>query len=328
MIKNNVSGWSISSQLLLEESEKMGIELQKIQSEKNLFLMRFQGKEVLSKNIDCGLNSSLGYKVTEDKELTYALLDRIGIPVPKSLYIASKDIDSISIQNIEIGTPLVVKPVDGAHGDWVSVDICIDSDLKRALKKATEYSEEIIVQNYVHGFDHRIFVVWDQVIAVAKREPASIIGDGKSTIHELIDQENTNPLRGGWDHATPLSPIKEDDESQVFLSKKWLSFESIPLSWEKVFLRWNANLSTGGKAIDLTDTIHPSVIQHAIRAVKTVWLVVAGVDVLTDDISQPLEVMGGVIIEINATPGLRMHHFPSEGVSRNPARAILQKLFF
>ena len=117
MIKNNVSGWSISSQLLLEESEKMGIELQKIQSEKNLFLMRFQGKEVLSKNIDCGLNSSLGYKVTEDKELTYTLLDRIGIPVPKSLYIASKDIDSISIQNIEIGTPLVVKPVDGAHGD-------------------------------------------------------------------------------------------------------------------------------------------------------------------------------------------------------------------
>lgn len=301
----------------------MGIMIQAIVPEKNLFFLKDKDRNILFKNIDCGLNSALWFKITEDKELTYILLAQEDIPVPQSRYIRKKESKDYNYENLDIRFPLVVKPVDGAHGDGVIVDIRDILTLKRATENAFDLSESIIIQNFVSGEDHRIIVVWEEVVAVAKREPASITWDGIHTISELVEEENKNPLRGFWDHSNPLSPIKFDNESVEYIKKLWLFPESIPAEWVHIFLRGNANLSTGWKAIDLTDQIHPDTKAIAIRATKILNLQVAWVDILTTDISKPLSETGWVIIEVNATPGLRMHHFPSVGSPRNPAKAII-----
>lgn len=325
MIKNNVINWSISSNLIVQEAKKIGATIHKICPEKNLFSISIQGHNIFFKNIDCWMNTAFGLKVTEDKELTYALLGMKRIPTALSYYLKKNEWITF-LEDKKMSFPLVVKPVDGAHGDGVSIDLQTRDDLERAIDFARKYSDTIIVQSYITGYDHRVLVVWEQVIAVAKREPASIIGDGTSTIQELIDQENQNPLRGSWDHNSPLTTIKIDNEVINFLKKNNSTLDTIIEYWAQVFLRWNANLSTGWKAIDLTDSIHPSVAQYAIESAKTLWLTVAWVDILTDNIALPLEKTRGVIIEVNSTPWLRMHHYPSSGKSRNAARAILELL--
>jgi cyanophycin synthetase len=327
MVKNNVTSWSISSDLIREEAEKLWMEFQLLSKNKNLFYLKKDGKRVLFKNIECWLNSALGFKLSEDKELTYLLLQDAGIPVPRSIYLQKDALDNLDIFPINIPFPLVSKPVDGSHGDGVIVNIQNQEELRSAIQTSFDFSDMVIVQNFISWSDHRVLVVGDEVIAVAKRLPASVVGDGKSTLRELVKNENKNPLRIWWDHTSPLSPIKLDHESLEYLTKNWYSDMSIPEVWKRIFLRGNANLSTGGTSIDLTDTIHPSVWSIAVLATKLVWLEIAGVDIITSDISKPLTETGGVIIEINATPWLRMHHYPFEGVQRNVSKAILRRVF-
>lgn len=323
MIKNNTTGWSISSDLIIGAAMELWYSSHEIVRKKNLFSLSDWGKNILFKNIDCGLNSALGFKISEDKELTYLLIGEQGLPVPKSKYVNQDGLLSITLESIGMKFPLVVKPIDGAHGDGVSIDIMDDDALKNALNIAFWHGTRAIVQNHVNGFDHRVLVVGDRVVAVAMRDPASVIGDGIHTIRELVDIENQNPLRWAWDHSAQMSPILFDEESIALLKKNELTVDVIPEEWKKIYVRWNANLSTWGKSIDLTDVIHPSIKDIAVRAAKIVWLQVAWVDILATDISKPLSETGWVIIEINATPWLRMHHFPSEWSSRNVAMDIV-----
>ncbi len=319
-MKNAIKSWGISSELIIKEAEKQWLDVEIIVKEKNLFYLKKWDKKFLFKNIDCGLNSALWYKIAEDKELTYWILGKYNLPVPQSMYISKENRDN----KINIDFPLVVKPVDGAHGDGVTVNIMNLERYKKALDLSFSMSNKAIVQNYISWYDHRVLVVGNKVVSATKRIPAFIIWNGKNTIEELIILENkTNKLR--WDgHSKPMSFIKIDDELETYIQEQRLWLDSIPKKAEKIFVRRNANLSTGGIAQDVTDIIHPQVIKTVIKAANICELQVAGIDILTSDISKSLDETNGVIIEINATPGLRMHYYPTEWSPRTPAKDILE----
>ena len=173
------------------------------------------------------------------------------------------------------------------------------------------------MERQIEGSNYRVLVVGDSVVAVSERLPAAVEGDGVHSVKELIEMENSDPLRGDG-HEKPLTKIKVDDHVMFTLGKQGLDLNYIPRRGETVTLRENCNLSTGGKAVDRTDRIHPQVSMMAVRAAGIIGLDVAGVDITTTDISKPLKSTGGAIIEVNAAPGIRMHHYPSRQ-ARNAA---------
>lgn len=327
MQKNDMHGFTISSELLIQEAKKRGARVEIISLEKNLFTISKEEKQILCKNIDVWLNTSLWYKVTEDKELTYTLLEKVGVKVPKSLYISEKQFLEKTYDLQKIVFPCVVKPIDGAHGDGVTVNISTVVDLQLALEKALAFSQNAIVQEYIEGDDYRFLVVWEKVVAVALRIPPFVTGDGKHTIQELIAQENLNPLRWKWNHTSPMSQILVDSDTEKYLKDCWYTYFTIPLIWEIIYVRWNANLSTWGISLDVTDKVHPSIKEIALLATKATWLQIAGVDIMTKDIQVPLEESSGAVIEINSTPWLRMHHFPSQWNAKNVVWVILDVLW-
>ena len=320
-MKNLESNWGISSDFLINEARKLGFGVEIIEKNKNLFYLLKNDTKILCKNIDCGLNSALAFKICEDKELCYSLLERNNLAVPKSIYLNKWDNSHINIE-----FPLVVKPVDGAHWDGVTVNIWNQNRLEKALNFSYTFSDRAIIQNYITWDDHRILIIDGKLEAATRRIPAFVIGDGKHTIEELIILENkNNKLR--WDgHSKAMSYIKIDGELESYIQEQRLGMDSIPLKNKQIFVRKNANLSTGGMAQDVTDIIHPQVIKTAVKTANICRLQVAGIDILTSDISKSLDDTGWVIIEINATPGLRMHYYPSEWKSRNPVKAIINLL--
>lgn len=324
MIKTNVKWWSISSELIITEAQKLWYEIEIINQNKNLFYIKKDKKKILFKNIDWWFNSLLWFKLSEDKELTYNILWLNNLPISKSIYLDINEKGNFDFDNLPLNYPLVVKPVDEWHGNWVTVNILDKETLINSINFAFSFSSKIIIQNYIVWDDHRVLVVWDKIVAVAKRVPPSIIWNWLKTIKGLIDDENKNPLRWDKDHDKPLSTIKIDKELNEYLDLQWFSLETILEKDKEIFLRRNANLSTWWRSIDLTDVIHPNNIQICIEACKLCQLKVAWVDIITTDISKPLRETSWVIIEINSTPWLRMHHFPSEWTSRNVAWEILK----
>jgi len=318
-MKNLENNWGISSDFLINEAKQLGFEVEIVEKNKSLFYLIKNDKKILCKNIDCGLNSSLAFKISEDKELSYSLLEKHNLAVPKSMY-TNKWEDT----EINIDFPLVVKPVDGAHGDGVTVDIKNKDRLEKALNYSYSFSNRAIVQNYITWDDHRVLIIGGKFVAATRRVPAFVIGDGENSIEKLIALENTNNDLRGDGHSKPMSYIKIDEELETYIQEQRLGMDSIPLENEQIFVRRNANLSTGGMAQDVTDIIHPQVIKTAIKAANICELQVAGVDILTSNISKSLEETGGVIIEVNATPGLRMHYYPTEWTWRNAALPIVK----
>ena len=224
------------------------------------------------------------------------------------------------------GYPIVVKPLDGNHGRGITIDISTYQAAQEAYEAARNVSKGVIIERFYRGQDHRVLVVNGQVIAVAERVPAHVVGDGRSTIEQLIDLTNQDPRRGEG-HDNLLTRIEVDRTTWQLLDRKGYSLDTVLPPGEVCYLRATANLSTGGIAIDRTDTIHPDNIWLAQRIAKTIGLDIAGIDVVTTDISKPLRQVDGVVVEVNAAPGLRMHICPSEGIARNVAEPILAMLF-
>lgn len=322
IMKNDTRNRSISSTLLVNEAKKLWYTVEIVQEEKNLFYIHTKREKILCKNIDCWLNTAVWFKITEDKELTYRILERIHIPVPQTHYIQKSDRNWKREKKMTF--PCVTKPIDGSHGDGVTVHIQDIKWIEKWIEKVWETSDGAIIQNYIKGDDHRILVVGDIIAGASKRIPPQIQGDGKASIQHLIEKENeTNPERNWWDHASPLSHIKIDHELDMCLQEQWYTRKSILEKWKEIFVRKNANLSTGWIPIDITDILHPSIKEICIEAAHAVWLEVAWVDIITTDITKPLEETDGAIIEINATPWLRMHYFPSIWKPRNVGKDIL-----
>lgn len=272
-------------------------------------------------------SSILAVELACDKEGTKTILEEAGIPVPRGTVIYYLDELENAIEDVG-GYPIVVKPLDGNHGRGITIDVNNWDDAVEAydLASAASKTRSVIVERYYKGHDHRILVVNGKLIAVAERIPAHVVGDGKSTIEELIEEINQHPDRGDG-HDNVLTKISVDRTSLGVLKKQGFTTSTILREGEVAYLRATANLSTGGIAIDRTDDIHPENLWIAERVAKIIGLDIAGIDVVTPDITKPLRKVDGVIVEVNAAPGFRMHVAPSKGLPRNVAAPVLDMLF-
>ena len=249
-----------------------------------------------------------------DKALARQLLADAFLPVPHGEVVTRFE-DALPLLD-RIGLPLVVKPVYGNQGRAVTMDVADAAGLEEAFLLAAQVSEEVLVEQQVAGLDYRVLVVDGNVVAASRRVPCHVVGDGSSSIAELIRSANLDARRGNG-HSKPLTRIEGTDFKDLDLSR-------VPEADEKIVLRRAANLSQGGTAIDVTDEVHPEIRAACVRAARVIGLDVCGVDLLTSDISRPLD---GAIIEVNASPGLRMHLYPDEGDARPVGEAIVSMLY-
>lgn len=268
--------------------------------------------------------SQIATEIAADKDLTRSILATAGLPVPEGGMAGTYD-EALEIA-LELGYPVVVKPLDGNHGRGVTVGVESEKELRWAFDQAAEHSSSVIVEQHFRGADHRILVVDGQVAAVAERRPASVVGDGKRTIAELVAEVNADPARGDG-HEAVLTKIALDECAEHFLQRSGLAFGSVPAMGQEVILQPTANLSTGGTAIDRTHQIHPENARIAERAALAIGLDIAGIDFITPNIAKPVSELGGGIIEINAGPGFRMHLRPSQGHPHNVARPVIEMLY-
>ncbi|MDZ7919147.1 cyanophycin synthetase [Rhodoferax sp.] len=268
--------------------------------------------------------SAIAEAIAQDKELTKKLLAAAGVPVPGGRAVTDADDAWAAAQ--EIGLPVVVKPNDGNQGKGVTVNITTREQLIKAYATAREFRDDILVERFMPGNDFRLLVIGDKLVAAARRDPPKVVGDGVHTIAQLVEQVNQDPRRGSG-HATSLTKIRFDDIAHACLATQGLTADSVPDKGQRVNLRNNANLSTGGSATDVTDDVHPEVAARAIAAAHMVGLDICGVDVVSDSILQPLEDQGGGVVEVNAAPGLRMHLSPSFGKGRAVGEAIISSMF-
>ncbi|MCC0178629.1 cyanophycin synthetase [Waterburya agarophytonicola K14] len=271
--------------------------------------------------------SILAVELACDKEGTKTILENAGVPVPQGTVIEYLDDLEQAIADIG-GYPIVIKPLDGNHGRGITININDPSEAETAYDLASKSSKSrsVIVERYYQGNDHRVLVIDNKVVAVAERVPAHVTGDGQSTVKELIEITNQDPKRGDG-HDNVLTKITIDPTSKAVLAKQGYDLGSILPLGTVAYLRATANLSTGGVAIDRTDEIHPENLWLAQRVAKVIGLDIAGIDIVTSDISKPLRETKGVIVEVNAAPGFRMHAAPSEGLPRNVGASVLEMLF-
>ncbi len=275
---------------------------------------------------ETGKTGAIAQEIAQDKDLTRTLLRAVGVPVPDGETVTSADHAWEVAQ--EIGLPVVVKPRDGNQGRGVATNLTTREQVVASFEAALAESSagQVIVETFAPGGDYRVLVVGDKVVAAARREPAHVVGDGVHTVAQLIELVNQDPRRGE-DHATALSKIPLDAIALGVLESQGHCAESVPGAGERVLIRRNANLSTGGTACDVTDEVHPEVAARCVEAARMIGLDIAGVDVVAERIGQPLESQGGVIVEVNAAPGLRMHLQPSQGTPRAVGEAIVDLLY-
>jgi cyanophycin synthetase len=270
--------------------------------------------------------SSIGVELACDKEDTKYLLEQAEVEVPRGDIIRRER--SLEDACNYVGYPLVIKPVDGNHGRGITVDIQNYEEALEAFRNAKESSRSgaIIVEKYIRGRDYRLLVINNRLVAAALRTPAHVIGDGKSTIQELIDEVNSDPRRG-YGHEKVLTQITVNDLTMTIIKDAGHTLETVLPEGEMFILKDTANLSTGGTAEDVLDIVHPANVAMAERISKIIDLDICGIDVMTTDITKPLAKTGGAVLEVNAGPGFRMHLAPTEGLPRNVAAPVIDKLF-
>ncbi|HEX9164341.1 MAG TPA: cyanophycin synthetase [Gemmatimonadales bacterium] len=266
----------------------------------------------------------IAVELASDKEETNRILGNLGLPVPPQRLVQRVE-DAIQAA-ARIGYPVVVKPYNGNHGRGVAINLTTAEQVRTAFAQAQEVSRSVVVEKMIAGHDHRMLVVNGQLIAVSRRMPGHVVGDGLHTISELVQEVNRDPRRGVG-HEKVLTRIEFDAQADRLLTERGYTRDTVPPAGEIVYLRMTANLSTGGTAEDVTDLVHPDNAEMAVRAIRAIGLDVGGVDFLTPDIARSYKELGGAICEVNAAPGFRMHMAPSSGKPRDVAGPVLDMLF-
>lgn len=268
--------------------------------------------------------SSIGVEIACDKEDTKYLLEQAEVEVPRGDIISRES--SLEEACRYVGYPLVIKPIDGNHGRGITVDIQNYEDAVVAFHAAKEVSRRVIVEKFVTGRDYRLLVINNVLVAAAIRTPAHVIGDGKSTVEDLIIEVNKDPRRG-YGHENELTMITVNDLTKTIIKDAGYTLDSVLEDGKQLILKDTANLSTGGTAEDVTDIVHPANVSMAERISKIIDLDICGIDIMTSDITKPLSETGGAVLEVNAGPGFRMHLAPTTGLPRNVAAPVIDKLF-
>lgn len=273
---------------------------------------------------ETSLTSSIAVEVCQNKPLTNQILRTVGVPVPHGSIARSAD-EAWEIAQ-DIGLPVVAKPEAGNQGKGVCVNLNSETEVREAYAIASDFDTNVLVEQYIEGYDFRLLVINGKLVAAARRDPAQVIGDGQHTVAELVEMLNQDPRRRDG-HSGMLTRIKIDEAVKLVLSQQDMTLDSVPGMAEIVRLRNNSNLSTGGTAADVTDEVHPHNVQLAELAAQILALDVTGIDIVCQDISRPLAEQRGAVVEVNAAPGLRMHLAPASGLPRDVGGPMIDMLY-
>jgi cyanophycin synthetase len=314
-----------STQALIDEAVSRDIPWIRL----NQYSLVQLGQGVHAKRIRATMTSetsSIAVDIASDKDLTTKLLGAAGLPVPRQESVRSAD-GAVAAAN-RIGYPCVVKPLDGNHGRGVCLNLRTEDDVREAFVIAEEQSRRgvCIVESFVTGKDYRCLIIDGRMAAIAERVPASVTGDGRSTVSQLVDTTNADPRRGVG-HEKVLTRIKVDDAAIEVLAGQGHSLDSVPAEGENVKLALTGNMSTGGISIDRTFEAHPENVEIAEEAARMIGLDIAGIDFICPDITEPVRETGGAICEVNAAPGFRMHTHPTIGEPQFIAKPVIDMLF-
>ena len=268
--------------------------------------------------------SSIAVDIAGNKDETKRILQEQAIPVAKGLTISTDEDLETALD--KIGFPLVFKPLNGNHGKGATINVKTREEAVEAFAYAQKYSHRVIVERFITGHDFRILVIDNRMVAAAQRVPAHVTGDGVNTIQNLIDIENSDPRRG-YGHENVLTEISIDRDTLDLLDKKGYTLATIPPKSEIIYLKSTANLSTGGTSIDVTDMVHPQNVFMCERIARVIGLDICGIDIMARNLTELLTENGGVVLEVNAAPGFRMHLAPSEGLPRNVAAPVIDMLY-
>lgn len=312
----------VSTQVIVEACQERGIPVYRL-NEGSLLQLGYGRNQRRIQATITGATSSIGVDIACDKELTKKILNDGGVPVPWGHIVSTEEEAAQAF--LDMKTAVVIKPLHGNQGKGVTLRLTSTSEVRAAFKVAQTYGDWVIIEEYISGQHYRLVVVGERLIAAAKRIPAHVIGDGSSTIAELVTETNADSLRGD-DHEKALTKIKIDPVVILTLTQKQLALTSVPEQGEVVYLRDSANLSTGGIAEDVTDRVHPDNADLVVFASKLIGLDVAGIDLVIENIEASYREKNGCIIEVNAAPGIRMHHFPSVGKAREVGKAIVEQV--
>lgn len=264
--------------------------------------------------------SAVAETIAQDKDLTKQLLRAAGVPVPAGQLVTSAD-EAWEVAQ-EIGLPVVVKPRDGNHGRGVCINLFTREQVASAFDVAKPEGSGVIVETCAAGNEHRLLVVGGRLVAAARGEAAVVVGDGVKTIAVLIEEQLNSDPRRGDSHDSPLAKIEFDEPTMLLLTAQHCTRESVPPAGASILIQRNGNLR-----IDVTDEVHPLTAANVELAARVVGLDVTGIDVVATDISKPLEEQGGVVVEVNASPGLHAHLMPGVGKPRPVGEAIVGTLF-
>jgi cyanophycin synthetase len=289
-------------------------------SEGNLVQLGYGNQQRRIWTAETELTSAIAEGISRDKDLTKSLLASCGVPVPEGRMVESPA-DAWEAAK-DIGLPVVVKPYDGNHARGVFTNLSNQSEIEKAFEDALEEGNGVMVERFIPGNEHRLLVVGKKVVAAAKGESAWAKGDGIRNIRQLIEEEiNTDPRRGDAE-ILPLSPVVFDKKLELELARQKLTLDSIPRKDQDVLVQGSGNM-----AFEVTHLVHPEVAAQAALAARVIGLDIAGVDIVAEDISRPLEEQGGAIVEVNAGPGLIMHLKPAVGEPQPVGSAIIEHLF-
>lgn len=312
-----------STASIIDEANARGIPYIRLNSQ-SLVQLGYGKNQVRFRATLTDKTSSIAVDLAGNKEDTKQILKEQAIPVADGMAVSNEE-DLINAIK-ELSFPLVLKPLDSNQGKGASINVQTEEDAFDAFRYAQKFSQKVIVERYIAGHDFRVLIIDNKMIAAAKRVPAHIVGDGQTSIQDLINLENADPRRG-YGHENVLTQITVDRDTLDLLKKHHYTLESIPLKDEIVYLKSTANLSTGGTAIDVTDIVHPQNIFVCERIAKVIGLNICGIDIMAENLSEPLNETEGVILEVNAAPGFRMHLAPSEGQPRNVAAPVLDMMY-
>lgn len=316
-------GFGPSTQSIINEAKKRNIPYKGMENGSLILLGQGANQKMIRASMTCG-TSNFGVETAGDKDETKKLLAKAYIPVPKGDVVRTEE--GLREAIAEIGFPVVIKPIDGNHGRGITTNILTTEQALAAFEIARTVSDDIIIEKYIEGDDYRFLVINYKLVAVAKRTPAMVMGNGESTIMQLIEQTNADPRRGDG-HEKVMTTIKVDKVTEVILKEKNLSLESVLPLGEILFLKDTANISTGGTSTDVTDMVHPDNVFMAERIASIMKLDICGFDVVAKDVTVPIDGNNGAVIEVNACPGFRMHLSPSKGLARNVAEPVIDMLF-
>jgi cyanophycin synthetase len=312
-----------STGAVIDAAHRRGIPSLRLTDEANLFQLGWGSKQKRLQATITGATNNIAVGIASDKQLTKTLLDQAGCPVPAGETVTTLAAAQRIARRLGVVT---VKPLDANQGKGVTTACATPEDVERAFEFARKYGRHVIVEEFLLGRDYRVLVTGRKVAAASWRRPPHVTGDGVHTVQQLVEIENRNPARGDG-HTNILTKIPLDELALQVLAAQGCTLATVPPEGVSVDLRGNANLSTGGTAEDVTDLLPEETREICIRAARTIGLDVAGIDIVCQDISQPLHEQRGGIIEVNAAPGIRMHQYPSRGAPRDAGAAIVDALF-